>query len=112
MYTKIQKLLQISFTAINNETQNDLKTQSICLYRVSLRRTYSLTTIPISNHTKLYGFPDIVQFSTDYPELLIALLKRISSLIFLKVSYCQNLILTLNICLKTSLFWSNCSYLQ
>ena len=72
MYSKIQKLLPISFTVINNETQNDLKTQSICLYRVSLLRTNSLTTIPISNHTKLYGFPDVVQFSTDYSELSIA----------------------------------------
>ena len=33
-------------------------------------------------------------------------------LIFLKVSYSQNLILILDIDLKTILFWSNCFYVQ
>ena len=66
--------------------------------------------------TKLYGFPDIVRFLTDSLEFLTDLLNRISSLtiylISLKVSYSQNLILILNIDLKTILFWSNCFYVQ
>ena len=70
----------------------------------------------ISKSTKWYGFPDIAQFSADSPEFSTDLLKKNSSLtiflISLKVSYCQNLILTLYIDLETILFWSNCSYLQ
>ena len=68
----------------------------------------------ISNSTKQYGVPDIVQFLTDSLEFSTDLLNRISSLtfifIFLKVSYSQNLILILNIDLKTILFWCNCFY--